>query len=387
MIPITRLSVGDAEAAAAAETIRSGWLTQGARGREFERAVADYVGAAHAVAVNSGTTALHLALLAAGVQPGDEVICPSFTFIATANAIVYCGGVPVFADIDPDTYNVDPARVEAAITPRTKAIVPVSQIGLPANLPAICAIARRHGLAVVEDAAPSLGAAICGDRLGSISDFTCFSFDARKILTMGEGGVITTSDDEAAARLRALRAHAASVAADVRHSSNDVVFEAYPEVGYNYKLTDVQAAIGLVQMRRVDAIVAERRRVAARYDALLADEPRVGPPWAPGGYRHVYQSYCIRLRAGIRQRDVMTSLARAGVASRRIMAVHLEPAYRRRLPRPSLPVTEAAFAETILLPMFVGLTNAEQDVVVSALRDALDACDPVAAAPEYRPVA
>ncbi len=375
MIPITRLSVGAAEADAAAETIRSGWLTQGKVGQQFERAVAEYVGARHAIATNSCTTALHLALVAAGVKPGDDVICPSYTFIATANAIVYAGARPVFVDIDPRTFNIDAGLIEAAVTPRTRAIVPVSQIGLPADLPAIRDIAVRHGLAIVEDAAPSLGAMIGPARLGSISDFTCFSFDARKILTMGEGGVVTTNDDEAAERVRALRAHAASISADARHSARDVVIESYPEVGYNYKLTDVQAAIGLVQMGRLDAIIEERRRLAARYARLLGDESRVTLPWAPPGYRHVYQSYCVRLHDGVEQRAVMAELARAGVASRRIMAIHLEPAYRAQRPAPSLPVTEAAAAQTILLPMFVGLTDAEQRHVATALRRALDICE------------
>jgi len=378
MIPITRLSVGKAEADAAAETIRSGWLTQGKIGQQFERAVAEYVGVKHAIATNSCTTALHLALVAAGVGPGDEVICPSFTFIATANAIVCAGATPIFVDIEPRTFNIDPRLVEAAITPRTRAIVPVSQIGLPADLPAIRAIASRHKLVVVEDAAPSLGAMIGSARLGSISDFTCFSFDARKILTMGEGGVITTDNDASAERLRALRAHAASISAAARHSALEVVLESYPEVGYNYKLTDVQASIGLVQMGRLESIVEERRRLAARYHRLLVDESRVTLPWAPLGYRHVFQSYCVRLHAGLDQQEVMAELAREGVASRRIMAVHLEPAYRGRNPALSLPVTEAATARTILLPIFVGLSDVEQRHVATALRRALDTAESTA---------
>ncbi|BCS54975.1 DegT/DnrJ/EryC1/StrS aminotransferase family protein [Geobacter sp. SVR] len=372
MIPITRLSVGDAEATAAAEAVRSGWLSSGKRVQEFETMVADYVGARHAVATNSCTTALQLALIAAGVKPGDEVICPSFSFIATANAILYAGAVPVFVDIDPRTYNIDPGLIEAAITPRTTAIMPVSQIGLAADIPAIMAIARQHGLKVVEDAAPSLGARVGTVCLGSLSDFTCFSFDPRKILTTGEGGVITTNDDEAAERLRSMRAHSASVSAIARHTSTSAILESYPEIGYNYKLTDIQGAIGVVQMGRIEQIIAERRRLADRFASLLADEQRIQLPYEPPGYFHVYQSYCIRLLGDRTQVEVMERLARQDIAARRIIAIHQEPLYRERTTGRPLPETERATKETLLLPMFVGLSDAEQDEVVLALKRALD---------------
>ena len=228
---------------------------------------------------------------------------------------------------------------------------------------------------MVEDAAPSLGAAVDGRRLGSFSDFTCFSFDARKILTTGEGGMITTDDDAAAERLRALRAHAASVSMLARHTSSGVVLEGYPELGYNYKLTDIQAAIGVVQMGRIEEIIAERRRLARRYTELLADEERIELPYEPEGYLHVYQSYCVWLRARIPQAAVMAAMSVRQVATRRIIAIHLEPFYRERLPELSLPESKRAAAETLLLPMFVGLTDAEQDQVVEALVDALDMLD------------
>jgi dTDP-4-amino-4,6-dideoxygalactose transaminase len=372
MIPITRLNVGEEEAIAAAETVRSGWLTAGRRGQEFEQAVADYVGARHGVAVNSCTTGLHLALIAAGVKPSDEVICPSFSFIATANSILYAGATPVFVDINPLTFNMNPDLIEAAITDRTTAIMPVSQIGLAADLPVITEIAARHGLKVVEDAAPSLGATIHGHRIGALSDYTCFSFDARKILTMGEGGVITTNDADAATRLRQLRAHAASVSLEARHKATTVMIEEYPELGYNFKLTDIQAAIGLVQMRRLDQVIAERRRLAAAYLELLADEDRVELPYEPAGFTHVYQSYCIRLRAGVDQLPLMREMATLNVSTRRIMAIHEEPFYRRIMPRVVLPETERASRETVLLPMFVGLSAAEQEQVASSLKQALN---------------
>ena len=370
MIPITRLTLGEAEATAAADVVRSGWVMNGPRTTEFESLVADYVGARHAIAVSSATTGLHLGLLAAGVGPGDEVVCPSFSFIATANAIRYAGATPVFVDIDPRTYNLDPDLLEAAITPRTKAILPVSQIGLPADLPQIMAIAARHGLAVVEDAAPSLGAAVHGRRLGAISDITVFSFDARKILTTGEGGMVTTDDDDVAARVRLLRAHAASVSTADRDRAAKIILETYPEVGFNYKMTDIQAAVGVVQMGRVDEIVAERRRLGRRYDELLATEDRVETPYVPEGFEHVYQSYNVRLRTSRTQEDVMRSMLELDVATRRIFAIHDQPAYRD-IASPPLPATESAAASTILLPMFVGLTDDEQDQVVAALAKCL----------------
>jgi dTDP-4-amino-4,6-dideoxygalactose transaminase len=370
MIPIARLSLGEEEALAAADVVRSGWLMNGPRTAEFESLVADYVGARHAVAVSSCTTALHLGLVAAGVRPGDEVICPSFSFIATANAIRYAGATPVFVDIDARTYNIDVDAIEAAITPRTRAILPVSQIGLPADVPAVMAIAARHGLKVVEDAAPSLGATVHGRRLGTLSDITCFSFDARKILTTGEGGMVTTDDSEAAERIRLLRAHAASVSTADRDRAQKVVLETYPEVGFNYKITDIQSAIGVVQMGRVDEIVAERRRLGQRYDELLGHAERVETPYVPEGFEHVYQSYMVRLHTSRTQEEVMTAMLDLGVATRRIFAIHDQPAFADLPPR-HLPRTTDAAAHTLLLPLFVGLTDGEQDEVVTALEKCL----------------
>lgn len=372
MIPISRLSLGSDEAVAASEVIQSGWVAQGKRTEEFERLVADYVGSRHAVAVSSATTGIHLALVAAGVKAGDEVICPSYSFIATANAIIYANATPVFVDIDPQTYNINPSLIEAAITPRTTAILPVSQVGLAADLDEINKIAHKHRLVVVEDAAPSLGAKI-GDRfVGGISDFTVFSFDARKILTTGEGGIITTNNDDAAAKLRAMRAHSASASMLSRHTSSNVVLEHYPNLGYNYKMTDIAAAIGVVQMGRIEAFIAERRRLASRYAELLATEDRIELPYEPEGYRHVFQSFTVRLRSNHSQLFVMEEMAKDSVATRRVIACHLEGIYRRRQPELFLPESESASSRTLLLPMFVGLSEAEQDLVVHSLRSALD---------------
>ncbi|MEO8540093.1 MAG: DegT/DnrJ/EryC1/StrS family aminotransferase, partial [bacterium] len=363
-----RPSITREEADAAAEAILSGWLSQGPRVQQFEKTVADYVGARHGIATSNCTTALHLALIASGVGPGDEVICPSFSFVATANAIVHAGAKPVFVDIDPRTYNIDPSLIEAAITARTRAIVPVDQIGLAADIPTIVEIAWRHGLKVVEDAAPSLGATFGETRVGATSDFTCFSFHPRKSITTGEGGMITTNDDEAAERLRSLRSHAASTSDLARHQSGTTEIEEYRELGFNYRMTDIQAAIGIVQMRRLDGILAERARLAARYNELFAGEPRLETPFVPVGCNHTYQSYCVRLRDTRPRKAIMNDLAAKGIASRRgVMAIHLEPYYRAKFPTLNLPATESASAETLLLPLFAGMTDAEQDEVVSAL--------------------
>jgi dTDP-4-amino-4,6-dideoxygalactose transaminase len=368
MIPITRPSVGEEEAAAAADVVRSGWLTQGERVEEFENSVARYVGSDHAVAVSNCTSALHLALVAAGIGPGDEVICPSFTFIATANAIVHAGARPVFVDIEPRTYNMDPELIEAAITPRTKAVMPVDQIGLAADIPSISVIAERHGLTVIEDAAPSLGSEVGGRRVGSLSKLTCFSFHPRKSITTGEGGVITTGDPDLAAWLRRVRSHAASTSDLHRHRSGAGAFEEYRELGYNYRMTDIQAAIGIVQMRKLDPILTERRRLAKRYAELLQAQDWLETPFEPAGYLHTFQSYCVRLRPPAQRDAVMADLAGRGIASRRgVMAIHLEPYYRTIAAGIRLPVTERCSSETLLLPLFPGLTDDQQEFVVEAL--------------------
>jgi dTDP-4-amino-4,6-dideoxygalactose transaminase len=371
-IPITRPCTGEEEAAAAADVVRSGWLTEGKQVQAFEKALAEYTGARHAIVVSNCTTALHLSLIAAGVGPGDEVICPSFTFIATSNAILHAGATPVFVDIDRRTYNTTAELIEAAITPKTKAIVPVDQIGLAADLPAIMDLARGLGLKVVEDAAPTLGATIDGQKVGSFADFTCFSFHPRKSITTGEGGLITTDDDEAATRLRALRSHGVSTSAFARHASGTTSIEEYREVGWNYRMTDIQAAVGLVQLGKLDWVLAERRRLAKRYDRLLGADPRIDVPYAPANSPHTYQSYCIWPHGAAPRAEIMAALAERGIATRRgVMASHLEPFYREMYPDLSLPVTEAASAETLLLPLYVGMTEADQDEVIEALLAAL----------------
>ena len=378
MIPITKPFMDEAEAQAAAQAIRSGWIAQGPLVAQFEAGFAGRVGAAHAVAVNSCTAALHLALIGSGAGPGDEVILPSLTFIATANAVLHTGAVPVFADVDPQTYNVTAEAIEAVLTPRTKAILTVDQIGLSADHDPILALATRNGLAVVEDAAPAAGATYKGRPVGGLSPVTCFSFHPRKSISTGEGGMLVTDSEAMAARARVLRSHGASVSDLARHRADTVLTEEYAELGFNYRMTDIQAAIGLEQLKKLDTILAARRRLAARYRRLMTTVPGVTPPCEPSWALHTYQSYAIRLdpaRTPARE-TVMARMLAGGVATRRgVMAIHEEPYYqkwaRARGVTVSLPVTEAVTRETLLLPIYTTMTDAEQDQVVEALGTAL----------------
>lgn len=368
IIPVARPSFGLEEESAVLKVLRSGWVSQGPRVAEFERKFAEYVGAPYAVAVSSCTTALHLALLVAGVKAGDEVLCPSLSFIATANAIVYAGATPVFIDIDKATYNLDPNCIEKAITPRTKAILAVHQIGLPAAIDKIKEIASRHGLPVIEDAACAIGAEYKGQRIGMPhTSLACFSFHPRKILTTGEGGMITTADAELAARLRMLRQHGMTVSDLARHSSTTVVNESYNEVGYNYRMTDLQAAIGLVQLQRLDQMIVRRRELAVRYSTRLSSHPWLVLPTEPAECRHNFQSYMLRLRsnAPINRDELMQELLDRGVSSRRgIMAIHRETPYLSSKWENSLPVTDLVTDTTVILPLFYEMTDEEQDYVI-----------------------
>ena len=372
-IPVARPFIGREEEAAVLEVLRSGWVSQGPKVAEFEKRFAQYVGAEHAIAVSSCTTALHMAFVAAEIKASDEVLCPSLSFIATANSIRYVGATPVFVDVDPMTYNMDPAKIEAAITPKTTAILLVHQIGLPADIAAISAIAKRHGLVVIEDAACAIGSEYDGQRIGMPHTLmACFSFHPRKILTTGEGGMITTADAKIADRLRKMRQHAMSVSDLARHSSTQIVSESYPEVGFNYRMTDMQAALGLVQLQRLDQMIARRRHLAMRYSDALADINWMLPPVEPVGYRHNFQSYMVRLTdSALLTRDqLMQELLNRGVSSRRgIMATHREQPYADSRSASGLQQTESVADNCIILPLFHTMTEEDQDFVIDSIHE------------------
>jgi dTDP-4-amino-4,6-dideoxygalactose transaminase len=391
MLPVARPLLGEQEARAVRRPLLSGWVTQGPEVAAFEREFAAYVGAPHACAVASCTVALHLALKAVGVGPGDEVITASHSFIATANSIRYCGAVPVFVDIQPATFNLDPALIERVITERTRAILCVHQIGMPCDLEAILEIGRRRRLPVVEDAACAVGSEIrwAGkwEKIGHPrGDIACFSFHPRKLVTTGDGGMLTTANPDFDRRFRLWRQHGMSVPDTVRHGSSQVVFEDYIELGYNYRMTDIQAAVGREQLKRLPAILARRRALAARYHKLLAAIPGLVPPAQPAWARSNWQSYCVRLPEGCDQRQVMQAMLEAGISTRRaVMCAHREPAYRKEPWSCGLPPTECgcppgpcvrlaegerAQDHAIVLPLFHQMTLKDVDRVVAALGQA-----------------
>jgi perosamine synthetase len=390
-IPITKPFIGDNESQAVAAVLRSGWVTQGPEVAAFEKEFAEWVGAKHACAVSSCTTALHLALLAIGVGGEDEVITVSHSFIATANTIRYCGATPVFVDIQPDTYNIDPALIERVITDRTRAILCVHQMGMPCDLKEILAVARRHSLFVVEDAACAAGSEILWDgtweKVGKPhGDLACFSFHPRKAITTGDGGMITMSSGEWDARLRLLRQHGMSVPDTSRHAAKEVIFESYPVLGYNYRMTDIQAAVGREQLKRLKEITDRRRYLAERYRELLANSLAIGVPTEPDWARSNWQSFCVRLPERCDQKQVMQKMLDQGVSTRRgIMCAHREGAYCRKIWRCSAALSDCACAagtcerlclseeaqdHTIVLPLFHDMTLPDQDSVVDALRKA-----------------
>ncbi len=381
-IPIVRPELGDDEVAAATRVIRSGWLTQGAEVAAFESEFARAVNAPHAVAVSNCTAALELALRSLGVGPGDEVVTVSHSFIATANAIVTVGARPVFCDVEEDTFGMDPRALERAIGPKTRAVVCVHQIGMPCDLPGVLEVAARHRLPVIEDAACAIGSEIeVAGRLERVGKphgaIACFSFHPRKIVTTGDGGMLTTADPELAARFKLLRQHAMSVPDTIRHHSARVIFEEYTEPAYNLRMTDLQASVGRPQLARLDAIVAERRRLADRYAAALHGHPVFAPPVERAGRKSNWQSYPLRMRddAKIAQIDAIQALVDRGIAAKRgIPNAHQEPAYAgkdnwSRAPGETLRVSELLRDRTILVPLFHGMTTSEQDEVIAALRE------------------
>ena len=377
-IPISKPYFNKNEEKALSDVIKSGWVMQGPMVSEFEEKFAQYVGTKYAVAVSSGTAALHLSLLALGIGEGDEVIIPSFSFIATANAVAHCGASPVFIDIDQRTYNISPEKIEEYLAgvskkknKKVKAIMPVHQLGMPADMDYIIAIAKKHSLHIIEDAACALGSEYKGRKVGSIGEISCFSFHPRKIITTGEGGMITTNDKRIAEKVRLLRNHGMTISPHERNKKVTIKKEEYPLVGYNYRMTDLQGAIGLVQMEKLEYILNKRRAIARRYNSLLEKIEWLERPYVPEYANPNYQSYIVRVKEGgykIRN-HIVSKLIGSGISCKAgVQAIHMEKCYREKYKGDRLINTERAFYSTMLLPLYSELKEHEQDKVVRNLR-------------------
>ena len=364
-IPLARPVAGEEEIAEIRQVLDSGYLSQGPKTAEFERAVAELTSSSFALATSSCTTAMHLSLVALGIGPGHEVLVPDFTFPATANVVVQCGAVPVLVDIDLATYNVDPDELERRLSPRTRAVMPVHLFGLSADMDPVMAFAQEHGLAVIEDAACSLGATYRGRPCGSFGDVGCFSFHARKVITTGEGGMVVTSRSDLAERLMLLRSHGG-----VRREDRFLFHEA----GFNYRLSDIHAAVGIAQMRRLDALVARRRALAEAYRERLRDVPGVRLPSDPPEREHIYQAFVALLADEIDRDGVISKLRAQGIETTiGTYALHDQPYFRRTLP-PSLrdcPRSHHASQRSIALPLYPAMTDDDVDIVSESLVELL----------------
>lgn len=369
-IPLTKPYFDQEEEKLVIEALRSGWVTQGPKIKIFEETISKYLNVPYVVAVNSCASALHLAMIIAEIGSGDEVICPSYTFIATPNCIEYVGAKPIFVDVDFQTSNIVPELIEEKITPRTKAILPVHQNGMACDIQAITNIANKYGLIVIEDAAYGIGVCYKGTRIGGFSPITCFSFHPRKAITTGEGGIFVTPNEKYAKMARILRAHGASISVEERDKAKGILYEHYEHLGYNYKMTELQAAMGIAQFQKIDVLISQRQKIADRYYRAFAECKQIALPYVPDGYTHTFGSFQIVLIEGNqKQRDhLITLLAQSGISSRRgIPCCHLEPYYQRKYGDIHLPVSERLSTSSLFLPMYPHMTEEEQNYVITNL--------------------
>ena len=374
LLPYGRQTLTETDVAAATEVLRSDWLTTGPKVADFEEAIADYVDARHAVSFSSGTAALHAAVLAAGLKPGDEAITTPLTFCATANAALYGGGTPVFADVRDETLTIDPKEVERRITPRTKVLLPVDYAGQPADLDALLALADRHKLLIIEDAAHALGAKYRSRMVGSISHMSVFSFHAVKHLTTGEGGMVTTNNGEFVQRLREVRNHGIDSDARARQADGQWHYE-MTTLGFNYRLTDIACALGLAQLPRLPANLARRRAIAARYEKALATISSLALPIVAADVTSAWHLYPVRVDASLDRAEVFDALRAEGLGVNvHYIPVHLHPYYRSRFGYRGgeFPIAETAYGRLISLPMFHGMTDEDVDDVILAVEKVMN---------------
>jgi len=382
MIPYGRQHIDEYDINAVVEVLRSDWLTTGPKVAEFEQAVTDYVGAKYAVAVSNGTAALHASMYAIGIKPGDEVIVPPITFAATVNCVVYLRGTPVFADVDPNTLLIDPAKVEEKITEKTKAIIGVDYAGQPCDWDRLREIADRHKLRLVADDCHALGAEYKGKWVGTLADMTIFSFHPIKHITTGEGGMITMDDAELAKRMRLFRTHGithdpksfTSLTSDIRHPTSDFswLYE-MTDLGYNYRMTDFQCALGISQLRKLPKFLKRRREIAARYDDAFSELSGINPLAVRPDLLHAYHLYVIRIDSdvlGIDRTTLFTNLRKKGVGVNvHYIPVYLHHFYRNKFnTEPGLcPVAEAAYEQIISIPMFPKMSDSDIEAVIEAI--------------------
>jgi perosamine synthetase len=373
-LPFNRPDITDLEIGEVVDTLQSGWLTTGPKTKAFEQRFAAYLGATEAIAVNSCTAAMHVALAAAGIGPGDEVIVPAMTFAATANVVLHQHARPVVVDVSPDTLNIDPAAIEAAISPRTRAIMPVHLYGHPCDMDRILAIARRHRLLVIEDAAHAIGAHWHNQPIGTLGTVTAFSFYATKNLVTGEGGMITTNDEAFAAEMRRWVLHGMSRDAWDRYSEHGSWYYEIVAPGFKYNMTDLQASLGLHQLTRLEAMNCRRERLVQIYRQGLGDLPELELPVTRSGVRHAWHLYAIRLhldRLAINRDVFIEELRRAGIgASVHFIPLHRHPYYQDELGLRAgeFPVAEATFPRLVSLPLYSRMTDADAEDVVLAVR-------------------
>lgn len=366
-IPIVKPYFNEKEAGAVKRVVKSGWIIQGKKTREFENLVASYVNSKYTVAINSCTSALYLSLMISGIKRGDEVICPSFTFIATPNSIEHIGAKPIFCDIDENTYNINPFLIEEKITDKTKAIMPVDQLGLPYDHDNILKIAKENNLKIIEDAAPSLGSKYKNKKIGSLSPLTCFSFHPRKIITTGEGGMITTNNHSYAEMLQTLRNHGTQSTPLQRLKQNSQV-DTYPVIGFNYRMSDIHAAIGIEQMKKIEEIIMKREKIAQVYNEELSKINGLKIPFVPTYAKHVYQTYIVRILGTSRDKVIKELLKKGVMAKPGVDMSHKAICYKNKYGHISLPVTEEAHAKTMLIPIYPSMTEEEQFYVIKSIK-------------------